>query len=200
MTDPQYFEQMYADSSDPWHLAEREYELRKYGLTVASLPRRRYRRAFEPGCSIGVLTGFLASRCDELLATDPVAAPLERARAAVPDEHVTFEQGRVPDDWPPGQFDLIVLSELLYFLSAPERLDVVERATESLAPDGHLVLVHWRWPFEAATCTGDEAHADVRAHARATRVVEHVEDDFRLEVLAARSPQNPHDPPMKEAP
>lgn len=198
MTDPLYFEQMYADSSDPWHLAEREYESRKYGLTVASLPRRRYRRAFEPGCSIGVLTGLLASRCDEVLATDPVGAPLERARAAVPDAHVTFEQGRVPEDWPDGEFDLIVLSELLYFLSAPARLDVVERAIQSLAPDGHLVLVHWRHPFEAATCTGDEAHADVRAHARATRVVEHVEDDFRLEVFASDPPPFPR-PPMKEA-
>jgi SAM-dependent methyltransferase len=185
MTAAEYFERLYAESADPWQLAEREYELRKYALTVASLPRRRYRRGFEPGCSIGVLTGFLASRCDELLATDPVAAPLARAREVVPDNHVRFEQGRVPDDWPPGQHDLIVLSELLYYLSAPERLEVAERVNNSLAPGGHLVLVHWRWPFEAATCTGDEAHADVRAVVDAARVVEHVEADFRLEVLAA---------------
>lgn len=184
MTSSEYFEHLYAESADPWQLAEREYELRKYGLTVASLPRRHYRRVFEPGCSIGVLTEFLASRCDELLATDPVASPLRRARAAVPDAHVTFQEGRVPDDWPDGEFDLIVLSELLYYLSAADRVEVAERAVGSLAPDGHLVLVHWRWPFEAATCTGDEAHADVRAHAHVTRVVEHVEDDFRLEVLA----------------
>ena len=200
MTDISYFEQLYADSDDPWQLAEKHYEHRKYDLTLAALPRPRYGRAFEPGCSIGVLTRLLAGRCDELVATDPVDRALDRARSTVDAPHVTFGRGRVPDDWPEGSFDLIVLSELLYFLSAPDRLDVVERATESLAPDGHLVLVHWRWPFEAATCTGDEAHADVRAHARATRVVEHVEDDFRLEVLAARSPQNPHDPPMKEAP
>ncbi|MCW2840151.1 MAG: SAM-dependent methyltransferase [Aeromicrobium sp.] len=185
MTAAEYFERLYAESADPWQLAEREYELRKYALTTASLPRRRYRRAFEPGCSIGVLTGFLASRCDELLATDPVAAPLARAREVVPDNHVRFEQGRVPDDWPPGEHDLIVLSELLYYLSAPERLEVAERVNRSLGPGGHLVLVHWRWPFEAATCTGDEAHADVRAVVDATCVVEHVEADFRLEVLAA---------------
>lgn len=184
MTDAEYFENLYAESPDPWQLAEREYEQRKYGMTVSSLPRRRYRRAFEPGCSIGVLTALLATRCDELLATDPVAAPLERARRNVPDGHVTFQQGRVPDDWPAGTFDLVVLSELLYYLSAPDRLDVVERSVESLAPDGHLVLVHWRHPFEAATCTGDQAHADARASAALSSVVEHVEDDFRLEVFA----------------
>jgi SAM-dependent methyltransferase len=185
MTASEYFEHLYAESSDPWQLAEREYELRKFGLTIASLPRKRYRRVFEPGCSIGVLTGFLASHCDELLATDPVASPLVRARQAVPDHHVRFEQGRVPDDWPAGEFDLIVLSELLYYLSEADRLQVAERVGQSLAQDGHLVLVHWRWPFEAATCTGDQAHADLRAHAQLTPVVEHVEDDFRLEVLAA---------------
>jgi SAM-dependent methyltransferase len=192
VTSAEYFEHLYAESADPWQLAEREYELRKYGLTVASLPRPHYGRVFEPGCSIGVLTGFLALRCDELLATDPVEAPLARAREAVPDAHVTFRQGRVPDDWPDGQFDLIVLSELLYYLSGPDRLDVVERAIESLSPDGHLVLVHWRWPFEAATCTGDQAHAEVRDRSRLVRLVEHVEDDFRLDVLApVREPLAP---------
>lgn len=183
MTAPDYFEQLYADSSDPWQLAERHYEQRKYDLTLAALPRPRYGRAFEPGCSIGVLTRQLATRCDELVATDPVESPLERARATVEASHVTFERGRVPDDWPDGSFDLIVLSELLYYLSAQERLEVRAAAVDSLAPDGHLVLVHWRHPFEVATCTGDVAHAEMRLGDDLVAVVEHVETDFRLEVL-----------------
>jgi SAM-dependent methyltransferase len=184
VTSHDYFEQLYADSADPWQLAERHYEQRKYDLTLAALPRARYGRAFEPGCSIGVLTGLLAGRCDELVATDPVARPLERARSTVDADHVTFAQGRVPDDWPEGTFDLIVLSELLYYLSTPERLEVRAAAVRSLAPQGHLVLVHWRHPFEIATCTGDEAHAEMRLGDDLVAVVEHVETDFRLEVLA----------------
>lgn len=184
MTSPEYFEQLYADSDDPWQLAERHYERRKYECTLAALPRPRYGRAFEPGCSIGVLTGLLAGRCDALLATDPVAGPLQRARASVGDDHVTFEQGRVPDDWPDGPFDLVVLSELLYYLSLPERLEVRGAVMRSLAPDGHLVLVHWRHPFEAATCRGDQAHAEITSGHDLVTLVEHVEADFRLEVLA----------------
>jgi predicted TPR repeat methyltransferase len=183
VTEPGYFEQLYADSADPWQLAEREYEQRKYDLTLAALPRRRYARAFEPGCSIGVLTRQLADRCDELLATDPVEIPLARARETVDVEHVTFERGRVPDDWPEGTFDLVVLSELLYYLSASERLEVRAAAVASLAPQGHLVLVHWRHPFEVATCTGDVAHAEMRVGDDLVAVVEHVETDFRLDVL-----------------
>src|SRR6185312_1934448 len=107
----------------------------------ACLPRPHYARAFEPGCSIGVLTRELATRCDNVLASDPVAAPLEAARAAVPSQHVTFQVGRVPDDWPDGQFDLIVLSEFLYYLSPADRREVLALAATSLVSGGHLVLV-----------------------------------------------------------
>jgi hypothetical protein len=64
-----YFEQLYSDSSDPWSLSEQWYVQRKYDHTLAALPQRRYRSAFEPGCSVGVLTTALAERCDSLLAT-----------------------------------------------------------------------------------------------------------------------------------
>ena len=53
---PSYFDDMYAANRDPWSLASRWYEQRKYAVTLACLTRPRYRRAFEPGCSIGVLT------------------------------------------------------------------------------------------------------------------------------------------------
>ena len=42
--------------------------------------RERYASAFEPGCSIGVLTAQLAPRCDRLLACDVAAAAVESAR------------------------------------------------------------------------------------------------------------------------
>jgi hypothetical protein len=67
---PEYFEDVYAASEDPWGFTTRWYEERKYSLSLAMLPRRRYGDAFEPGCSIGVLTAMLASRCDRLLSCD----------------------------------------------------------------------------------------------------------------------------------
>ena len=182
MTDPVYFERMYASSDDPWHLAGSSYEQRKYAVTVASLPRERYRRAFEPGCSIGLLTALLAPRCDELIATDTVAEPLVTARSRVPASHVTFAQSSLPD-WPDGELDLVVLSEVLYFLSADVRAQVLAHVVRSLGVDGHVVLVDWRHPFDEAACTGDEAHAEFGTSPGLARVAEHVEDDFRLEVF-----------------
>lgn len=181
MTAHAYFEQMYQDSPDPWSLAERVYERRKYDLTVACLPRPTYRRTFEPGCSIGMLTAKLAAHCDDILASDPIAAPLEQARDRAPD--ATFVVGAIPQDWPEGTFDLIVFSELLYYLSAQDRRAALDRAAQSLEPGGHLIAVHWRHDFEVATCNGDTVHDELQVRAEWHRIVHHIENDFRLDVF-----------------
>ncbi len=183
MTEPIYFDELYARSRDPWGLATEPYEARKYALTMASIPRVRYRRAFEPGSSIGVLTELLAGRCDELLAWDGAAAPLVQARERVDDhEHVTIQQARVPGRWPAGNFDLVVVSELLYFLDAADRATLAQQVVGSLEPGGHLVAVHWRHGFDEASSDGDQAHAELARVAGLERRVEHVERDFLLDV------------------
>lgn len=181
MTQPEYFEDLYESSSDPWSLAERAYERRKYDVTIASLPRPRYRRAFEAGCSIGMLTALLVTRCDDVIATDPVASPLVEAGRRAPD--ATFVQGAIPHDWPEGTFDLIVLSELMYYLSPQDRQSTIDQAMATLEPGGHLAAIHWRHDFEAAVCNGDDVHREMLARPGWTVVVGHLEDDFRLEVF-----------------
>ena len=80
---PAYFDAMYQGAADPWGFEDRWYEQRKYAVSLALLPAARYRSAFEPGCSIGVLTRMLAGRCDELLSCD-VAAAAVRPRPGAP--------------------------------------------------------------------------------------------------------------------
>ena len=116
--DAAHFRRIYDADPDPWRFRTSVYEQAKYRRTIASLGDRRFRSGFEAGCSIGVLTRLLADRCDRLLAVDIVDAPLSAARKACADQPwVRFEQKQVPDEWPDELFDLIVLSEVLYFLS-----------------------------------------------------------------------------------
>ena len=68
---------MYQAAADPWGFEDRWHEQRKYAISLAQLPAARYRSAFEPGCSVGVLTRLLASRCDTLLSCDVAAAAVE---------------------------------------------------------------------------------------------------------------------------
>lgn len=183
-TPDDYFERSWSDSDDPWAHARRWSEMRKYRLTVAVLPRLHYRRSFEPGCGIGVLTTLLASRTDDHLAMERhergVAATRERC-AALPE--VTVTAGRIPDDWPEGAFDLIVLSEVLYYLATAELADVLERVEASLVPGGDLVAVHYRPTVPEHTWTGDEVHERLLARPGWDPISHLVEDDFVLDVL-----------------
>lgn len=179
-----YFHEMYRDSDDPWGFATRWYEQRKYALTSAVLSKRRYRRAFEAGCSIGVFTEQLALRCDEVLAVDlsPKAIDIARRRLVPFADRVTVESSDFVEHWPTGEFDLIVLSEVLYYLDEAQLDAVITQATDALADDGEVVAVHWRWPVPEYPSTGDRVHE--RLHASDLfGTANYVDDDFRLDVF-----------------
>jgi cyclopropane fatty-acyl-phospholipid synthase-like methyltransferase len=183
-TPTEYFDQVYAQSTDPWRLATEWYEKRKYLMSVASLPHARYRRGFEPGCSVGVLTEMLAARCDSLIAADAATAAVAAARVRVAAEnHVEVQQMRVPDDWPSGTFDLIVLSEFCYYLTETELTAVIARSAMTLDPGGSLVAVHWRHRIEDFTLTGDAVHLALHADPRLRHFGRYVEPDFQLDVF-----------------
>ena len=50
---------------------------------------------------------------------------------------------RVPAEWPIDSFDLIVFSEVLYFMSAADIAACAQHACDSLPPAGMIVLVNW---------------------------------------------------------
>lgn len=77
---PEYFDEMFAKSDDPWKFQSRWYERRKCALTLACLPSERYAHGFEPGCANGELSAGLATRCDHLLVSDGVDKAVSLAR------------------------------------------------------------------------------------------------------------------------
>ena len=180
------FDAAYARDEDPWRVTTRWYERRKRLATLASLPDERYGRALEIGCSIGVTSAGLAERVDELLAVDVAPTAVERARARLADSpHVRVEVRDVGDDWPAGPFDLVVMSEVGYYLD-DDALDRVLRALPgALGASGTLVACHWRHPEGDFRRSGDEVHARLAAVPGLTRILRHEEDDFLLEVLSA---------------
>lgn len=157
-----YFDEMYAGTEDPWQLSTRWYEQRKYAITLGLLPQRRYRHAFEPGCSIGTLTAQLTHRCDHLTAVDVAEAALRgtdaRLREAGCRERVTLIRSSLDSPWPPGPFDLLVLSEVAYYLQAETLAEVLRRECPRMAPGANVVAAHWRHPVADYPLTGDAAH------------------------------------------
>jgi SAM-dependent methyltransferase len=181
--DQAYFRDCYAASADPWGLAERWYEARKYALSLALLPARRYDAAFEPGCSIGVLTAQLAPRCGRLLACDAIPEAVASARARTAGlPGVRVETRVIPGEWPPHTFDLIIFSELLYYFGDADLNRVLRLGAGALRPGGHLLAVHWRHPAPDHPRTGDEVHEILAAHDGLARLAHYRDPDFTAEV------------------
>jgi 2-polyprenyl-3-methyl-5-hydroxy-6-metoxy-1,4-benzoquinol methylase len=138
---PAYFDAVYTANPDPWRFASSPYEKNKYAATIAALPKPGYVSAFEVGCSIGVLTRELAPRCASLLAVDVAPAPLTAARHRCADlSNVHFEQMFVPEQWPDGLFDLMLFSEIVYYLDKLDVARLATKASRALSLRGYIVL------------------------------------------------------------
>lgn len=182
-----YFDEMYVGTEDPWQLSTRWYEQRKYAITLGLLPQRRYRHGFEPGCSIGTLTTKLAQRCDYLTAVDVAEAALRSAEARLREagcrERVTLIRSSLDAAWPPGPFDLLVLSEVAYYLSAETLADVLRRECPRLRPGANIVAAHWRHPVADYPLTGDAAHEVIARTPGLTPIGRYRDSDVVIEAF-----------------
>jgi cyclopropane fatty-acyl-phospholipid synthase-like methyltransferase len=152
-----HFQRIYESSTDPWNMLGSGYEAAKYQHTLGMLEGRHFAVGLEVGCSIGVLTSLLATRCTTLLAVDIVEAPLGLARARCADlPQVQFARMQAPQEWPSQIFDLVVLSEILYFLSPDDIAYCARRVAGGTSPDAVLLLVNWLGQSDDPN-TGDEA-------------------------------------------
>ncbi|ROR90594.1 LmbE family N-acetylglucosaminyl deacetylase [Nocardioides aurantiacus] len=177
---------VHEQDADPWGVESRWYEKRKRDLVLAALPRARFRRTLEVGCSTGSLAQSLATRTSTLVAVDRSPAALRAARTRLADAPGTDVLGLdVPARWPGGRFDLVVVSEVGYFLS-PLALDrLVDRAADSLDPDGVVVLCHWRHPVEGWPLDGPAVHARVAARLDLPLQATYADRDVEIRVHSA---------------
>lgn len=142
--DKAHFDALYEANSDPWAFRSSPYEHQKYAATCATLADRRYEAALEIGCSIGELSARIAPICTSFLGVDIAEAPLVQARHRC--AHILgaeFRRATLPRDWPHGTYDLIILSEVLYFFSAPEIARLAALVRASLRQDSRIILVNW---------------------------------------------------------
>ncbi|QQD75340.1 bifunctional PIG-L family deacetylase/class I SAM-dependent methyltransferase [Curtobacterium sp. YC1] len=175
------FDAHYDRKPEGWDFEGSWYEQRKRAVTLAALPRRRFRSALELGCATGVLTAALAERADDVLGTDISAAPLERAAHRAPTAR--FVQAALPSEWPDGRWDLVVMSEVGYYLSPADLDATIDRVLDSLDDDGVLVACHWRHPDDEAVSSGDTVDARLTERWPRPALLRHVEEDFVLSVL-----------------
>lgn len=156
---PAYFDAVYEAGDDPWNFAASEYEAEKYAATLDSLPDEKYEAAFEIGCSIGVLTAKLAARCESLLAVDVSEKALRQAiKRCLAWPNVSLRLMQVPKEFPVTDFDLILVSEVGYYLSEKDWKKTFDKIFEQLVKRGKVVLVHFTPFVHDYPQTGDDVH------------------------------------------
>ena len=128
---------LYAQTDDPWQFRTSGYERSKYAATLDALPGHRVAAILELGCGNGELARHLVRRTQTYVGVDGASRAIEAARRSVPDGE--FHHLYFPCELPEGTFDLIVLSEFLYFLDRPE--------IEALAAQ-----LHRRWSVAEIVC------------------------------------------------
>lgn len=142
--EPEYFEALYREKSDPWSFASSPYEAAKYDRTLAALPAERLGSLLEVGCANGVLTARLGKRCEALLAVDVSDTALEAARRRCADQpHIRIEKRQLPQEQPQGCFDLVLLSEVLYYWDSEDLARIAAWLVRATGSGGHILLVHW---------------------------------------------------------
>ncbi|MEP7089333.1 MAG: SAM-dependent methyltransferase [Nocardioidaceae bacterium] len=182
------FEAMYRCDSDPWDVESSWYERRKLTVLLATLPRERYARAWEPGCGPGIVSEALAARVDSLVASDgsATALALARRRPGLP-AHVELVESELPALPLEGTVDLVVVAEFLYY--TPDLMAALDALWSVTAPGSHMVFLHWAHRPHDAFRSGPEMHARICLDSRqrnAVKTISHTDQDFLLDVYEVR--------------
>ena len=198
------FDRMYAQDGDPWQVATSWYERRKIAVAAACLSESAYGRALDPACGTGHLVRAVAPRCTAVLACDASGPAIGSAGDTCAElTNVTLEVRRLP--YPParpepgsartdgavhpparGLFDLLLLSEFLYYLDAAARRAALASLLPLLDTRVEVLAVHWREQPEDGTCSGDHIHEELRRFfgERGFRhQVAHFDEEFVLDVF-----------------
>jgi SAM-dependent methyltransferase len=179
---PAFFEAKYSRDQDPWGFSSDAGELQRYDAILQALAHRRYARAFEPGCSIGVLTERLAGFCDAVEAIDfsPTAVADARQRCgALP--QVRIRCAALPEGRPEGEFDLLVVSEIGYYFRESEWRAIFGELSGAVRAGGTILAAHWLGSSEDHILSGDQVHAVAEAQPGLRLELAERHSTFRLQ-------------------
>jgi 2-polyprenyl-3-methyl-5-hydroxy-6-metoxy-1,4-benzoquinol methylase len=129
---------------DRWSYETSPYERERFAAVLKGIGPGPHERVLEVGCSEGVFTRALAAddRVGTVTAADVSPRALETARRRCEGQsNVSFVSGSIVNAAPPGPFDLIICSEVLYYVGG-RRAAVARELAQRLAPGGIMVLEH----------------------------------------------------------
>ena len=127
------------------------HEQKKSERMRSLLGDRKFKRALDIGCGIGLMTRFFVNCCDQIYGVDLDPGKINYIRHVVPcGNHFLFEVADlekvdfcpeyVKDLFGENQFDLIIYTDVAYYLSESARKNVAKAIVEMLDPEGLLIV------------------------------------------------------------
>ncbi|NDV86711.1 methyltransferase domain-containing protein [Aurantimonas aggregata] len=179
------FEAKFAADPDPWNYAASPFEVWKRDVLLKACGDRHYGRGLELACANGETTRLLAHHCRRLTAVDASATALEVARRRnAGTARITFRHALLPRDMPRGPFDLIVASEILYYLKPNDLAALLPKLHAALAPGGRIVFLHHVLDFDDAAIRPAQAVAAAERWFAAVAPLQVVRQTGRFRVAA----------------
>ncbi len=185
--DPAGFEQKFRGNIDPWDYATSPFERYKRGVLLHACGSRKYGRGLELACAIGETTKCLARLCLRLIAVDSSPTALKEAKRRLSGfRNVTLRQAVLPDGAPRGPFDLIVASELAYYLGPSALRELLQKMELALAPGGRIVFLNHSRPIGDAAQSPERAQRKVRSTFQKSMSIVFHKRHSRFDVVAFR--------------
>jgi hypothetical protein len=96
---------------------------------------------------------------------------------------VTLTRSSLDSPWPQGHFDLVMLSEVGYYLSAETLRAVFDRECPRLAPGATVMAAHWRHRVAEYPLSGDQTNDIVAATEGLHHVAGYRDEDMVIDVF-----------------
>ncbi|GIH22607.1 hypothetical protein Aph01nite_09170 [Acrocarpospora phusangensis] len=178
---------------DPWRYTTDPYERERHVATLGRLPERDYRRILDVGCSEGTFTDLVATSFPRAETTGvDISAHAIRAASARKASPARFARLDIRRQLPSGSFDLVICTEMLYYLGDSAQLREVSSRIRGLLTPGGLLAVAHPWPESG------RLHRHFAADSLLTSESEHVLMDERRPFAIALFERRPR--PAGEGP
>jgi hypothetical protein len=120
-------------------------------------------------------------------ATDIAHVAVDRARHRCGNlANVHIKCAALPDEIPAGKFDLIVFSEIGYYLSELQLQSLINRLITHLDLGGTFLAAHWLGSSSDHLLSGDHVHQIIMGAERLNPVHSERHENFRLDRWVCR--------------
>jgi len=163
------FEAVFSGSDDPWDTWAGRDERNKRASLLRACGHVRG-RALELGCGNGSNTAVLRQRSLRLLAVDGAASAVSVTRKNIKFKNVSVKLAILPRELPRQTFDLVVIAEMLYYLT-PREIDCLASGL-NFGTGSRLVLAHHHVDFSDTSSKPASVHSRlITALRRSTKQV-----------------------------